>query len=169
MPLGIPSLVMGLAIPYTILVVVPRLERLDIRSRKKRRAALGAGWFQTFRLITFSVSPCPRWFPPTSWRSCSPSTRSSRSLIHQRRHDDVPALPSVVRRCFRRCVACIVMAASVLLLIGAEIGRRIVERRLGTELYSGRVRPGEHGAPVHGPGEDDLAAPTSTPGSSFMR
>ena len=37
-------------------------------------------------------------------------------------------LPQVI------AVACIVMAASVLLLIGAEIGRRIVERRLGTEL-----------------------------------
>ena len=36
-------------------------------------------------------------------------------------------LPQVI------AVACVVMAASVLLLVGAEIGRRVVERRLGTE------------------------------------
>ena len=37
-------------------------------------------------------------------------------------------LPQVI------AVAVIVMAASALLLIAAEVGRRIIERRLGTEL-----------------------------------
>jgi hypothetical protein len=37
-------------------------------------------------------------------------------------------LPQVI------AVACIVMAASALILIGAEIARRVIERRLGTEL-----------------------------------
>ena len=43
-----------LAIPYTILILVPRLERLDIRLEEAARD-LGAGWFQTFRLITLPL------------------------------------------------------------------------------------------------------------------
>ena len=43
-----------LAIPYTILILVPRLERLDMRLEEAARD-LGAGAFQTFRLITFPL------------------------------------------------------------------------------------------------------------------
>ena len=140
MPLGIPSLVMGhvvLAIPYTILVVVPRLERLDIRLEEAARD-LGAGWFQTFRLITLPlllpalvsayIVAFVLSFDEVVVASFinGDTTTFPLYLLSQLRFPTL--LPQVI------AVACIVMAASVLLLIGAEIGRRIVERRLGTEL-----------------------------------
>jgi spermidine/putrescine transport system permease protein len=138
--LGIPSLVMGhvvLAIPYTILVLVPRLERLDIRLEEAARD-LGAGWFQTFRLITLPlllpalvsayIVAFVLSFDEIVVASfvAGDTTTFPLYLFSQLRFPTL--LPQVI------AVACIVMAASVLLLIGAEIGRRIVERRLGTEL-----------------------------------
>jgi spermidine/putrescine transport system permease protein len=140
MPLGIPSLVMGhvvLAIPYTILVVVPRLERLDIRLEEAARD-LGAGWFQTFRLITLPlllpalvsayIVAFVLSFDEVVVASFinGDTTTFPLYLLSQLRFPTL--LPQVI------AVACIVMAASVLILIGAEIGRRVVERRLGTEL-----------------------------------
>jgi spermidine/putrescine transport system permease protein len=56
-PLGIKTIVMGhivVSIPYTILILVPRLERLDVRLEEAARD-LGAGALQTFRLITFPL------------------------------------------------------------------------------------------------------------------
>ena len=137
--LGIPSLVMGhvvLAIPYTILVLVPRLERLDIRLEEAARD-LGAGWLQTFRLITLPlllpalvsafIVAFVLSFDEIVVASfvAGDTTTFPLYLFSQLRFPTL--LPQVI------AVACIVMAASVLLLIGAEIGRRIVERRLGTE------------------------------------
>jgi spermidine/putrescine transport system permease protein len=138
-PLGIPTLVMGhivLAIPYTILILVPRLERLDIRLEEAARD-LGAGWFQTFRLITLPlllpalVSAYIVAFVLSFDEIVvanfvnGQTTTFPLYLFSQLRFPTL--LPQVI------AVACIVMAASVLLLIGAEIGRRVVERRLGTE------------------------------------
>ena len=138
-PLGIPTLVMGhivLAIPYTILVLVPRLERLDVRLEEAARD-LGAGWFQTFRLITLPlllpalVSAYIVAFVLSFDEIVvanfvnGQTTTFPLYLFSQLRFPTL--LPQVM------AVACIVMAASVLLLIGAEIGRRVVERRLGTE------------------------------------
>ena len=139
MPLGIPSLVMGhvvLAIPYTILVLVPRLDRLDIRLEEAAHD-LGAGWFQTFRLITLPlllpalvsayIVAFVLSFDEVVVASFinGDTTTFPLYLLSQLRFPTL--LPQVI------AVACIVMAASVLLLIGAEIGRRVVERRLGTE------------------------------------
>jgi spermidine/putrescine transport system permease protein len=139
MPLGIPSLVMGhvvLAIPYTILVLVPRLERLDVRLEEAAHD-LGAGWFQTFRLITLPlllpalvsayIVAFVLSFDEVVVASFinGDTTTFPLYLLSQLRFPTL--LPQVI------AVACIVMAASVLLLIGAEIGRRVVERRLGTE------------------------------------
>jgi spermidine/putrescine transport system permease protein len=138
--LGIPTLVMGhvvLAIPYTILVLVPRLERLDIRLEEAARD-LGAGWFQTFRLITLPlllpalvsayIVAFVLSFDEIVVASfvAGDTTTFPLYLFSQLRFPTL--LPQVI------AVACIVMAASVLLLIGAEVGRRVVERRLGTEL-----------------------------------
>ena len=138
--LGFPSLVMGhvvLAIPYTILVLVPRLEQLDIRLEEAARD-LGAGALQTFRLITLPlllpalVSAYIVAFVLSFDEIVVASfvngdtTTFPLYLFSQLRFPTL--LPQVI------AVACIVMALSVLLLIGAEIGRRIVERRLGTDL-----------------------------------
>jgi spermidine/putrescine transport system permease protein len=139
-PLGFPTLVMGhvvLSIPYTILILVPRLERLDIRLEEAARD-LGAGAFQTFRLITLPlllpalVSAYIVAFVLSFDEIVVASfingdtTTFPLYLYSQLRFPTL--LPQVI------AVACIVMAASVLLLIGAEIGRRVVERRIGTDL-----------------------------------
>jgi spermidine/putrescine transport system permease protein len=136
---GFPTLVMGhvvLAIPYTILVLVPRLERLDVRLEEAARD-LGAGWLQTFRLITLPlllpalvsayIVAFVLSFDEVVVASFinGDTTTFPLYLLSQLRFPTL--LPQVM------AVACIVMAASVLVLIGAELGRRVVERRLGTE------------------------------------
>jgi spermidine/putrescine transport system permease protein len=137
---GFWAVVLGhivLAIPYMILVLVPRLERLDVRLEEAARD-LGAGALQTFRMITF-----PLLLPAivsaflvafvlsfdeivVASFVAGETTTFPLYLFSQLRFPTL--LPQVI------AVACIVMAASALLLIGAEIGRRVVERRLGTEL-----------------------------------
>jgi spermidine/putrescine transport system permease protein len=137
--LGIPSLVMGhvvLAIPYTILILVPRLERLDIRLEEAARD-LGAGWLQTFRLITL-----PLLLPALVSAYIVAFVLSfDEVVVASFVNGDTTTFPLYLLSVLRFptllpqviAVACIVMALSVLLLIGAEIGRRVVERRLGTE------------------------------------
>jgi spermidine/putrescine transport system permease protein len=137
---GFWAVVLGhivLAIPYMILVLVPRLERLDVRLEEAARD-LGAGPLQTFRLITF-----PLLLPAivsaflvafvlsfdeivVASFVAGETTTFPLYLFSQLRFPTL--LPQVI------AVACIVMAASALVLIGAEIGRRVVERRLGAEL-----------------------------------
>jgi spermidine/putrescine transport system permease protein len=137
---GFWAVVLGhvvLAIPYAILVIVPRLERLDIRLEEAARD-LGAGALQTFRMITlpllmpalvsaFLVSYVLS-FDEIVVASfvAGQTTTFPLYLFSQLRFPTL--LPQVM------AVACIVMAASALILIGAEIARRVVERRLGTEL-----------------------------------
>ena len=140
LPLGIKSVVMGhivLAIPYTILILVPRLERLDVRLEEAARD-LGAGAFETFRLITFPlllpaiVSALLVAFVLSfdeivvASFVAGDTTTFPLYLFSQLRFPTL--LPQVI------AVAVIVMAASALVLVGAEIGRRVVERRLGAEL-----------------------------------
>ena len=135
-PLGISSLVMGhvvLSIPYTILILVPRLERLDVRLEEAARD-LGAGTAQTFRLITFPlILPAlvsaylvafVLSFDEIVVASfiAGDATTFPLYLFSQLRFPTL--LPQVI------AVACIVMAASVLILVGAEIARRVAERKL---------------------------------------
>jgi spermidine/putrescine transport system permease protein len=135
-PLGLSTLVMGhvvVSIPYTILIIVPRLERLDIRLEEAARD-LGAGAWQTFRLITFPlVLPAlvsaylvafVLSFDEIVIASfvAGDTTTFPLYLFSQLRFPTL--LPQML------AVACIVMAASVLILVGAEIARRVAERRL---------------------------------------
>jgi spermidine/putrescine transport system permease protein len=139
-PLGISSLVMGhvvLSIPYTILILVPRLERLDVRLEEAARD-LGAGSAQTFRLITFPlILPAlvsaylvafVLSFDEIVVASfiAGDTTTFPLYLFSQLRFPTL--LPQML------AVACVVMAASALLLIGAEVARRVLERRLGADL-----------------------------------
>jgi spermidine/putrescine transport system permease protein len=139
-PLGLPTLVMShvvLAIPYTILILVPRLERLDVRLEEAARD-LGASALQTFRLITLPlllpalvsayIVAFVLSFDEIVVASfvAGDTTTFPLYLFSQLRFPTL--LPQVI------AVACIVMAASVILLIGAEIGRRVVERRLGADV-----------------------------------
>jgi spermidine/putrescine transport system permease protein len=133
---GLSTIVMGhvvLSIPYTILILVPRLERLDVRLEEASRD-LGAGALQTFRLITFPlVLPAlvsaylvafVLSFDEIVVASfiAGDATTFPLYLFSQLRFPTL--LPQVI------AVACIVMAASVLILVGAEIARRVAERRL---------------------------------------
>jgi spermidine/putrescine transport system permease protein len=139
-PLGIKTIVMGhivVSIPYAILILVPRLERLDVRLEEAARD-LGAGVMQTFRLITFPL--------------LLPALVSAYLVAFVLSFDEIviayfvngtvttfplylfstlrfpTLLPQVV------AVACVVMALSALVLLGAEVARRVLERRLGTDL-----------------------------------
>ena len=135
-PLGISTLVMGhvvVSIPYTILILVPRLERLDVRLEEAARD-LGAGTTQTFRLITFPL--------------ILPALVSSYLVAFVLSFDeiviasfvagDTTTFPLYLFSQLRfpvllpqmLAVACIVMAASALVLVGAEVARRVAERRL---------------------------------------
>lgn len=133
---GLSTIVMGhvvLSIPYTILILVPRLERLDVRLEEASRD-LGAGAFQTFRLITFPlilpalVSAYMVAFVLSfdeivvASFIAGDATTFPLYLFSQLRFPTL--LPQVI------AVACIVMAASVLVLVGAEIVRRVAERKL---------------------------------------
>ncbi|MGH3036268.1 MAG: ABC transporter permease [Gaiellaceae bacterium] len=135
-PLGLSTLVMGhvvVSIPYTILILVPRLERLDVRLEEAARD-LGAGSMQTFRLITFPlILPAlvsaylvafVLSFDEIVIASfvAGDTTTFPLYLFSQLRFPTL--LPQMI------AVACIVMAASVLILVGAEIARRVAERRL---------------------------------------
>jgi spermidine/putrescine transport system permease protein len=148
MPLSIWTIVMGhvvLSIPYTILVLAPRLERIDVRLEEAARD-LGAGAFRTFSSITL-----PLILPAIVSAFLIAFTLSFDEIVvasfvvgedntfpiylfSQLRFPTL--LPQVL------AVAVIVMAASVVVILVAEVGRRLLERRLGTELTAEAAAPG---------------------------
>lgn len=140
LPLGIKTIAMGhivVSIPYTILILVPRLERLDVRLEEAARD-LGAGALQTFRLITF-----PLLLPALVSAYIVAFVLSfDEIVIAYFVNGDVTTFPLYLFSTLRFptllpqviAVACVVMAASATVLIGAEIVRRLIERRLGTEV-----------------------------------
>lgn len=140
LPLGIKTIVMGhmvVSIPYTILILVPRLERLDVRLEEAARD-LGAGALQTFRLITF-----PLLLPALVSAYIVAFVLSfDEIVIAYFVNGDVTTFPLYLFSTLRFptllpqviAVACVVMAVSATVLIGAEIARRLIERRLGTEI-----------------------------------
>jgi spermidine/putrescine transport system permease protein len=139
-PLGIKTIAMGhivVSIPYAILILVPRLERLDVRLEEAARD-LGAGVLQTFRLITL-----PLLLPALVSAYLVAFVLSfDEIVIAYFVNGEVTTFPLYLFSTLRVptllpqviAVACVVMAASALILIGAEIARRMLERRLGTEL-----------------------------------
>jgi spermidine/putrescine transport system permease protein len=137
---GLWAIVIGhvvLALPFAILILVPRLERVDATLEEAARD-LGAGGFQTFRLITFPlilpaivsafIVSFVLSFDEIVVASFVNGTTTTFPiyLFSQVRFPEL--LPQVI------AVAVIIMAASALLLVGAELGRRMVERRIVTEL-----------------------------------
>jgi spermidine/putrescine transport system permease protein len=137
---GFWAIVVGhvvLALPYTILILVPRLERVDVRLEEAARD-LGAGSMQTFRLITFPlIVPAVisaflvsfvLSFDEVVVASFVNGTTVTFPLYLLAQLRFPVLLPQVI------AVAVLIMAVSVLLLVAVEIGRRVIERRLGTEL-----------------------------------
>jgi spermidine/putrescine transport system permease protein len=147
LPLGIQSIAMGhivVSIPYAILVLVPRLERLDARLEEAARD-LGAGAMQTFRLITL-----PLLLPALVSAYLVAFVLSfDEIVIAYFVNGQVTTFPLYLFSALRfpallpqiMAVACVVMAASALILIAAEIARRVLERRLGTELAEPASEP----------------------------
>jgi spermidine/putrescine transport system permease protein len=133
------TVVMGhvvVSIPYTILILVPRFERLDVRIEEAARD-LGAGAFQTFRLITLPlilpalvsafIVAFVLSFDEIIIASFVAGTVTTFPLYLFSQLRFPTLLPQVI------AVACVVMAASAVILVATEIGRRVLERRLGTE------------------------------------
>ena len=138
--LGLHAVVIGhvvVSLPYTILTIMPLLERLSI-SLEEAAHDLGAGTWQTFRrvtlpllapalvssfLIAFTLS-----FDEYAIASFLAGTTPTWPvyLFAQLR---VPSqLPQLV------AVSSVILFASLLLVLSAEIVRRVVERRYGAEF-----------------------------------
>ena len=139
-PLSIWTLVIGhvvILLPAVILILVPRLERIDVRLEEAAQD-LGAGWVRTFRSITL----------PLIWPAllsafliafvfsfdeivlasfvAGDATTFPLYLFSQLRFPTL--LPQVI------AVAVIVFAVSMLVIVLTEVGRHVVERRLQIEL-----------------------------------
>jgi spermidine/putrescine transport system permease protein len=133
--LGLHSIVIGhvvVSLPYTVLTILPLLERLNVSIDEAARD-LGAGPWDTFRRVTFPlllpaiVSAFLIAFTISFDEYAIASFLAGDSatwpvyLFAQLR---VPSqLPVLV------AVSSLVLLASILLVLAAEIGRRVAERR----------------------------------------
>jgi spermidine/putrescine transport system permease protein len=137
-PRSILTIVIGhvvITLPYTILVLVPRLNQIEV-ALEEAAADLGASPFQTFRLvilplilpavlsaflIAFTTS-----FDEYAVASFVVGTNVTFPIYLYSALRFPSNLPQVI------AVAVVVMIISLIVVISAEIGRRIAERRLGT-------------------------------------
>jgi len=140
LPLSMWTLVIGhvvILLPYVILVLIPRLERIDVRL-EEAAYDLGASAFRTFRSITL----------PLIWPAmlsaflvsfvfsfdeiilasfvAGNATTFPLYLFSQLRFPVL--LPQVI------AVAVIVFVVSMVVILATEVGRRFVERKLDIEL-----------------------------------
>src|SRR5207248_2583734 len=140
---GIPRSILTVAIghivislPYTILLLVPRLDQIDV-TLQEAAYDLGAGPLQTFRsivlpliapavvsafLIAFTTS-----FDEYAVASFVVGTRTTFPIYLYSALRFPNQLPQVI------AVAVVVIVVSLIVVIGAEVGRRIAERRLGSD------------------------------------
>jgi spermidine/putrescine transport system permease protein len=139
--LGIPrsvlTVVIGhvvISLPYTILVLVPRLEQIDV-ALEEAAYDLGAGPLQTFRLITLPlILPAvvsafliafTTSFDEYAVASFVVGTRTTFPIFLYSALRFPSQLPQVI------AVAVVVIVVSLVVVVAAEIGRRVAERRLG--------------------------------------
>jgi spermidine/putrescine transport system permease protein len=136
--LGLHVVVVGhvvVSLPYTILTIIPLLERLSVSLEEAARD-LGATPLQTFRrvtlpllapalmsaiLIAFTLSFDE--YAIASFVAGSEATWPVYLYAQLRVPSQLPQLLAV---------SSVVLAASIVLVLGAEIGRRVVEKRWGT-------------------------------------
>jgi spermidine/putrescine transport system permease protein len=124
-----------ISLPYTILVLMPRLQQIDV-SLEEAAYDLGAGRLRTFRsvtlplllpavvsayLIAFTTS-----FDEYAVASFVVGTRTTFPIFLYSALRFPNQLPQVI------AVAVVVISVSLVVVIGAEFGRRFAERRLGT-------------------------------------
>jgi len=137
-PNGAPTVVIGhivITMPYTILVLVPRLEQIDA-SLAEAAYDLGATrlrtfWSVTLPLILPAVVSAMLIAFTTSFDEYAvasflvgPSTTFPIYLYSALRFPS--QLPQVI------AVAVVVLVVSLTVVVAAEVGRRIVERRVGS-------------------------------------
>jgi spermidine/putrescine transport system permease protein len=139
-PRGVPTVVIGhivISLPYAILVLVPRLEQID-RSLEEAAYDLGAGLLRTFRsitlplilpavvsafLIAFTTS-----FDEYAVASFVVGSRSTFPIYLYSALRFPNQLPQVI------AVAVVVLLVSLTVVVAAEAGRRIAERRVPLEV-----------------------------------
>ena len=135
-PNGLPTVVIGhivITLPYTILVLVPRLEQIDA-SLEEAAYDLGASRLRTFRsitlplilpavvsafLIAFTTS-----FDEYALASFVIGTRPTFPIYLYSALRFPSRLPQVI------AVAVVVLVASLTVVVAAEVGRRVAERRV---------------------------------------
>jgi spermidine/putrescine transport system permease protein len=136
-PRSILTVVIGhivISLPYTILVLVPRLDQVDV-SLEEAAFDLGASRLRTFRsitlplilpavvsafLIAFTTS-----FDEYAVASFVVGPRVTFPIYLYAALRFPSQLPQVI------AVAVVVLVLSLLVVVGAEVGRRVAERRLG--------------------------------------
>ena len=136
-PRSILTVVIGhvvISLPYTILVLVPRLDQIDV-SLEEAAFDLGASRLRTFRsitlplilpavvsafLIAFTTS-----FDEYAVASFVVGSRLTFPIYLYSALRFPNQLPQVI------AVAVVVLVLSLVVVVGAEVGRRIAERRLG--------------------------------------
>ncbi len=136
-PRSILTVVIGhvvISLPYTILVIMPRLQQIDV-SLEEAAYDLGASRLRTFRsvtlplllpavvsayLIAFTTS-----FDEYAVASFVVGTRTTFPIFLYSALRFPNQLPEVI------AVAVVVITISLVVVIAAEVGRRVVERRLG--------------------------------------
>ena len=135
-PNGIPTVVIGhivITLPYTILVLVPRLEQIDA-SLEEAAFDLGASHLRTFTAITLPlILPAvlsafliafTTSFDEYAVASFVIGTRPTFPIYLYSALRFPNQLPQVI------AVAVVVLAVSLTVIVGAEIGRRFAERRV---------------------------------------
>jgi spermidine/putrescine transport system permease protein len=134
-PLGLFSIMIGhivITLPYTILVLMPRLQQLDV-SLEEAAYDLGATRLRTFRSITF-----PLILPAIVGAFLIAFTTSfDEYAVASFVAGSTQTLPiylySAVRFPYNLpqviAVASVVITISLLVVVGAEFGRRVYERR----------------------------------------
>jgi spermidine/putrescine transport system permease protein len=123
-----------ITLPYTILVLMPRLQQIDV-SLEEAAYDLGASRFRAFRSITFPLLlpavvsayliAFTTSFDEYAVASFVVGTQQTFPIYLYSALRFPNNLPQVI------AVAVVVISVSLLVVVGAEIGRRIVERRLG--------------------------------------
>ena len=123
-----------ISLPYTILVLMPRLQQIDV-SLEEAAYDLGASHLRTFRsitlplllpavvsayLIAFTTS-----FDEYAVASFVKGTLQTFPIYLYAALRDPYQLPQVIS------VAVVVITISLIVVIAAEVGRRVAERRLG--------------------------------------
>ena len=136
---GVPTVVIGhivITLPYTILVLVPRLEQIDA-SLEEAAYDLGASRLRTFRSITL-----PLIFPAVvSAFLIAFTTSFDEYAVASFVVGTNPTFPIYLYSALRFpsqlpqviAVAVVVLVVSLVLVASAELGRRIAERRTPLE------------------------------------